>query len=96
MNFISTFSVLDQSYLICSRTLSGLFYDFYHMKFMSSQNPELNLIQPLFAFLTFFFTYLGVLGATGFRVDLKIINPVKTENKAHAHNMRQNLSCTLK
>ena len=40
MNFISTFSVLDQSYLICSRTLSGLFYDFYQMKFMSSQNPD--------------------------------------------------------
>ena len=40
--------------------------------------------------------YLGVFGATGFRVDLKTINPVKTENRAQAHNMRQNLSLRLK
>ena len=40
--------------------------------------------------------YLGVLGATGFRVDLKTIKPVKIENITQAVSMRQNLSLILK
>lgn len=40
--------------------------------------------------------YLGVLGATGFRVDLKTMNPVKIENSTQAVSMRQNLSLILK